>query len=327
MDWIRENKPLAVIVGIALAASAGLGYLLFNAWSRYEESKQTYLDMGSQIAGLNSAPLAPTEANVTAKKAAVEEYAANVNKLGGALLLLQPQLVPVKDIEFQAKLKTKIAEARKATAVYKMLLPGDFAFGFDEYTKVLPNSAEAAAELSLYLDAMDELVKLLMKCGVSSVDLFERSKLPVEQAAAPAPGGGNNARFAPVPILSKRQVSLILTLDQGPLQLLISRLANPSDMPFFASLRVVRIENERPEGPLRAEVRLPEAPPTEGEGAGGVVTTQPDQAPASDAIKFPNPAPVDSVPVIGEEKLKVQLEIDFLRFNEAASGVAAAPVR
>jgi len=326
MDWIRENKPLAVIIGVVLAVSAGLGYMLFNAWSRFETSKETYLGLGSQIAGLNSAPLAPTEANVTIKKKAVDEYAAKVNQLGGALLLVQSQLAPVKDIEFQAKLKSKIADARKAAGTFKMSLPGEFAFGFDEYTTRLPKSAEAASELSNYLDATDELLKLLMKCGVASVDLFERSQLPVEQAQAPAPGTASNARLAPAAILTKRQVSLILTLDQGPLQLLISRLANPSEMPFFTNVRLVRIENQRIDGPLRAEVQLPETPGTESGGV-GVGTSEPGQPVATDVIKFPDPAPKDSVPVIGEEMLKVQLEIDFLRFNEAAKGVVATPGR
>lgn len=332
MDWIQENKPLAAIIGIVLAVSAGLGYMVFDAWSRFAESKETYLALGNQIAAMNSARLAPTEENVKLKKVAVEEYAASVNKLGGALLYIQAPLKPVKDIEFQTKLKAKIAEARKKASVYNLTLPGEFAFGFDDYTKSLPKSAEAAADLSLFLDAMDELLDLFMKSGASSVDLFERSKLPVESAQAANTGAlpGNN-RGAPASIVSKRQASVILTLDQGALQLLISRLANPSEMPYFSSLRLVRIENQRTDGPLRSEVVLPQAPEAGSDGnqgAEGAAVVAPGEAqPASNEIKAPAPAAPDSVPVIGEEKLKVQLEIDFLRFSDAAQGVAAAVTR
>ena len=333
MDWIKENKPLAAIVGIVLAVSAGLGYMVFDAWSRFAESKETYMALGNQIAAMNSARLAPTEENVKQKTAAVEEYASSVNKLGGALLYIQAPLKPVKDIEFQTKLKTKIAEARKKAKVYNLSLPGDFAFGFEEYTKSLPKSADAAADLSLFLDAMDSLLDLFMKSGASSVDLFERSKLPVEsaQAAGAVTAPGNNRGGAPVSIVSKRQASVILTLDQGALQLLVSRLANPSDMPFFSSLRLVRIENERTEGPLRSEVVLPEGADSGGagdpSGGGGAVVAPGESQPVSNEIKAPDPAAPDSVPVIGEEKLKVQLEIDFLRFSDAAQGVAAATAR
>ncbi len=328
MDWIRENKPLAAILGVIIAGSLALGYLLFDAWSSYTETKDAYLSMGSQVAGLKGSRLAPSEDNVKAKQALVEEYAANVNRLGGALLILQPPVQPIKDIEFQAKLKTKIADVRKAAAISKMALPAEFAFGLDDYTTGLPKSAAAAAELSSFLDALDELVKLFMQCGVQSVDLLERSKLALEQdQAAPSPQGNNRLRTqvqqqVTTSILEKRQISVILTLDQGPLQRLISRLANPSDMPFFTSLRLLRIENERQLGPLRSEVSLPAVPPAPDGAAAASATPAPA---ASDEIKPPPPAPVDSVPVIGEERLKVRMEIDLVKFLDAAKGAVAQP--
>lgn len=322
MDWIRENKSLAAILGVIIAGSLALGYLLFDAWSTYSEAKDSYLAMGSQVAGLKGARLAPTEANVKAKQAVADEYASVVNRLGTALLILQPPVQPIKDIEFQAKLKNKIADARKAAGLVKMALPAEFAFGFDEYTAGLPKSAEAAAELSSFLDATDALVKLFMQCGVQSVDLFERSKLPVEGLPTATRPQGNPTGRQPQQqaalsgILEKRQISVILTLDQGPLQLLVSRLANPSEMPFFMSLRLLRIENERQEGPLRSEVQVPaDSAPIGEPGA-----AQAEAKPAGDEIKQPPPAPVDSVPVIGKERLKVRMEIDLVKFLEAARG-------
>jgi hypothetical protein len=321
MDWIRENKPLAAILGVTIAGSLALGYLVFDAWSQYTETKDGYLNMGSQVAGLQGARLAPTESNLKAKQALVDEYAAMVNQLGGALLYLQPPVQPIKDIEFQAKLKTKIAEMRKEAAS-RMQLPGEFAFGFDDYTTGLPKSAAAAAELSSFLDAMDELVRLFLKCGVESVDLLERSKLAIEQGQASTPPGSNPAglqgqrqvQTAPN-IYEKRQISVILTLDQGPLQLLISRLANPSEMKFFTTLRLLRVENQNQDGPLRSDVKLPDAVPNPEGGAAA-----PAPAADSDVIKPPPPAPVDAVPVIGEERLKVRMEIDLIKFLEAAKG-------
>lgn len=324
MDWIRENKSLAAILGVIIVGALVLGYLLFGAWSSYSEAKEGYLAMGNQVAAMKSAALAPNKDNLQAKRALVEEYANNVNKLGGALLILQPPLVPIKDIEFQTKLKAKIAEIRKSAASSKMVLPSEFAFGFDDYTSSLPK-AEAAAELSSYLDAMVELVKLFMLCGVQSVDVIERSKLALEQASSQsAPNAqSRNVRqglqqqfVTAATMFEKRQISVILTLDQGPLQMLVSRLANPSDMPFFTNLRLLRVENQMQEGPIRSDVRVPEAAPPD-TGA---------EAPApssSDEIKPPPPAPVDSIPVIGQERLKVRMEIDLLKFLDAARGVAA----
>ena len=138
MDWIRENKPLAAILGVIIVGSLALGYLLYDAWSTYEETKEGYLGVGSQVAALESARLAPTQPNLDAKKKLVEDYAQVVDRLGKTLLILQPPITPIKDIEFQSKLKTKISEVRQATQS-KMQLPADFAFGFEDYTKNRPS--------------------------------------------------------------------------------------------------------------------------------------------------------------------------------------------
>lgn len=321
MDWIRENKPLAAILGVIVVGSLALGYLLFDAWSVYAETKEGYLGLGNQVAGLKGAQLAPTEANLKAKQDSVAEYAKLVDTLGKTVLILQPKVAAINDIEFQDKLKAKISEIRKTSVQAKMQLPAEFAFGFDDYTHTLPKSGAEATELSGYLDAVDELTKLLMKCGVQSLDLLERSKLPVEAAAAtPTTAQGNNNAGTRGQVASgiveKRQISVILTLDQGPLQLLISRLTSPTDMPYFTSLRLLRIENQRQDGPLVSEVRLP----TEEVNPSGAVKTE--EAP-TDEIKPPPPAFVDAIPVFGNELLKVRLEIDLIKFLDAAAGVAA----
>lgn len=330
MDWIRENKSLAVILGVIIAVSAALGYLLFDAWSSYSATKENYLQVTSQVVALKSAPLAPTQANLDEKKALVAEFAATVNKLGTTLLILQPEVQPIKDIEFQAKLKTKVADVRKAATTFRMGLPADFAFGFDEYTSSLPKSEAAAAELSGYLDSVDDLVKLFMNSGVQSLDSLERSKLPVETAGAaqpqqrnarpgaaqaqPAVGGG---------VLEKSQVAVVLTLDQGALQLVTSRLTNPSEMPHFTSLRVLRIENQSQEGPPRMAGLPSQSLETPAPGAPAPAPSAEGAAAASDALPPPPPAPADSVPLIGQEKLRVRMEIDLVKFLDSARGVAA----
>lgn len=319
MDWIRENKPLAAILGVIVVGSLALGYLLFDAWSTYAETKEGYLGLGGQVAGLKGARLAPTDANLQAKQASVEEYAKLVDTLGKTVLILQPKVEPLNDIAFQEKLKGKISEIRKLAVQSKVQIPAEFAFGFDDYTHTLPKSAAAATELSGYLDAMDELMKLFLKCGVQSLDLLERSKLPVEAATTQ----GNNNAGAQVRgqvdagIFEKRQISVVLTLDQGPLQMLISRLTNPTDMPYFTSVRLLRIENQRQDGPLRSEVRLPTPEPVNPNGP-----VKAEEAP-TDEIRPPAPAFVDAIPVFGNELLKIRLEIDLVKFLDAAAGIAA----
>jgi len=162
-------------------------------------------------------------------------------------------------------------------------------------------------------------VKLFLKCNVQSVDELQRSKLAVETPAAPVQQGALQQPVTAA-ILEKRQISTVLTLDQGALQLLVSRLSSPSEMPFFTNLRLLRVENQLQDGPLRTAVRLPNKPlPTNG---GTPATNEPAKE-QSDEIKPPPAAPVDTVSVFGQELLKVRLEIDLVKILDAARGVAA----
>lgn len=326
MDWIRENKPLAIIFGVIIAGTLVLGYFLYDAWSTYDEAKTAYLGLGNQVTALKSARLGPTEKNLQSKQKVVDEYATEVNKLGMTMLILQPKVEALKDIEFQAKLKAKISDVRTASGQAGMQLPAEFSFGFDEYTHSLPTSAAAATELSGYLDAMDKLVELFMKCKVQSLDKLERSRLSVESQPAAAnnaaaQGQAQQNQQAPSGIMEKQQITTVLTLDQGALQLLVSRLAT-TEMPYFTSLRLLRIENQSQDGPMRSEIRLSNN--NANVTPGGAVATKPEES-APDEIKPPPPAAEDTVSVFGREYLKVRMEIDLVKFLDAARGVAAAP--
>ena len=326
MDWIRENKVLATILGVIAAGSIGLGYLLFDAWGAYSAARDEYTALGGNIAQIKGLALAPTEQNLKAKKALVDEYAANVSKLGGALLFLQPVPVPSKQAEFQTKLKDRVVQIKNLAQSLKVSLPPDFGLGFTEYLGALPTSDAVATELSAYLD------------------LLERAQLPNEQQSSarpvqPArtqagmPGQGHPAASAPASIVEKRNVSIVMTLDQPALQLIMSRLANPADMKvrpdadqsFFTSLRILRVENQAKEGPVRQE----SVAAMQQGGVGGGESPSPDGSPAANSgasttLAPPPPAAADSVPVIGQELLKAQMEIDLVKFSDAVR-VSTAP--
>ena len=323
MDWIRENKMLAGILGVIVAGTLGLGYVLYNSWTSYSEKEQQYLGLGNQIAQLKSLPLSPSEENLAAKKKLVEEYSKNVNQLGVALRLLQDAVAPksITDTQFQAKLKERIIDIKKMATALKVQIPTEFAFGFDPYIGVLPPN-EAATELSGYLDSIEAIVKLAMVSKVASIDMLERSQIAEEsggsgdaasRSKSKAKGKGTAKGAAtsasPASIAEKRQISLVVTLDQGALQTLMSRLANPGDMPHFASVRVFRDENQMQEGPIKTGVVIPsaEAAPEGKEEVGA-------------EIKPPRPDPVDSVPVMGQEMLKAQLDIDLVKFLPIPTG-------
>lgn len=327
MSWIQQNKAPAAIIGASVAGAAGLGFMLFQSWSGFGAKLEEFNMLNSSIAGLNSAVLAPTPENLAKKQALVGEFTTEAGRLQTVLATLQSdvKVESISDTGFQAKLKTRIAETRKL-AGNAMALPAEFNLGFDRYNSELPPSNEVATELSGYLDAVEEIVKAMVASGVAQLDMIERSDLPSEKGAAPAPKGrrpGQQAVAAPE-LVERRQVRAMITADQSALQMLLSKLASPSEMPHFTVVRLVRIENERQEGPLRAEVGLHTLAPPEGDAAAPPPVVAPAEGAAAEgqekkSLAAVKPAGQDAVNVLGEEKLRAYLEIDLVSFKAATA--------
>lgn len=327
MSWIQQNKGPAAILGVTAAGVAGLGYMLFSSYSSYSATLEQFDSVNTSIAAMKSATLAPTPENLALKQGLVKEFTDATGRLSLVLNKLQIENKPTTDTEFQAKLKTKIAESRKTAADHGMGLPAVYNLAFDRYTGELPKSNDEATMLSGYLDAVDTLVNAFAKAGVKQLEMIERSELdseksvstkPAPRPAATRPGAPGRPGAAPAavgPKLSeRRQIKVMLTLDQAALQILMSNLASPSEMPYFTVVRLLRIENERKDGPLRSEMNIPIAASPDGEAVPAVAPTTEGEASAPRKVE---PSPVDSVAVLGNERLRVFMEIDLVYFLNA----------
>lgn len=334
MDWIRENKTLATIAGVFLAGAIGIGALLLLSHFSYSDSLAKFEEVSRKVSTQEKAALYPSQENVDELSKKVSAYQDEVGKLSDVLLRLQPKSEDIKDTEFQAKLKERIAAVRAKAEQAKCNLPKDFAFGFDVYTRQVP-PASAAVELKDYFDSVDAIVAALIENGVASIDTFERSELKVEKGEPepkPEPAAseskskskastktrGKQAKPAKqiTQVVERRHVTMTITTDQRPLQAVMNILASPSKMPYFTIVRNLRIENEKQDGPLRNSplpageanpdqaVKPAESPPKEGEAS----------APKVEVITAPKPLPADAVAVIGGEKLKVYLGVDVVKF-------------
>ncbi|CAN5771535.1 hypothetical protein BH11VER1_BH11VER1_10560 [soil metagenome] len=334
MNWIKENKKLAGILGFMIFGAIGLGVVLFMSYSDYTAAVGEFETSNSRIKTLKSAKLFPSQENVALKEKSVTEYADKVNLLRGALLKVQQPVKAMSETEFQAKLKERSGTVKKLADAAGVSLPGgvEFALGFDEYTVSSPKSAEAAAELNVQLDMIENVVTTLIQSGVKSLDSLERTKLAVEKPTAAVPPPAPKAQVAPKnskgkkpmitvaaaaePVLDRYPVKMTMTTDQSPFQQVVNTLSNPSKIAQFLVLRLLRIENEKQEGPLKDEVRSrrnnEQAPGVE-PGPGGNKDT------AGATILAPKAAVHDAVTVMGEEKLKVYMEVDYIRFRPEAT--------
>ena len=353
MDWIRENKTQATILGIFGAIALLLGAMLFMSNSDYATSLEDLESINSKLSAKEKASLYPNEANVAALEEKAAAYEESVGKLSRVLLALQSEhpSEDIADTAFQAKLKKSIADLRERVGAGSKTLPKDFAYGFDSYTISLPRSPEAAKALNDYFDAVNAVITTAIDAGVHSIDSIQRSELAVEKGAPPpsnAPARaaakvsstkskvkGKNGKPAAPPVrpltqvVERRTLTLKLTTDQGPYQALLNALASPSKMPYFTVVRSVRLENEKQEGPLKSlsvvvangagAPEAPTPPPAEASPTGAAAT-----APKVEVITPATPSNKDAMLVMGGEKLHVHLEIDLVRFVEPAAETAGA---
>ena len=323
MSWIQDNKVPAAILGVTGAGVLGLGVMLFNAWSAATEAQETFDSVNASLANLNSANIAPTPENLAAKHALVKDYIDSAGKMALVLYKLQPDPKPISDTDFQAKVKARTLEVKKLGAGR---LPAEFNLTFDQYVDNLPKASgkltadQVATELSGYLDAIEEVTTMILKTGVGSIELIERSELPAEKKDDKAGSqNGQNQRGAEEVsdqvITERRQLRLMLRLDQGVLQSILSKLASPSDMPYFTVVRLLRIENEVQVGPARVAL----APSTDDpEGAAPEAATEAKPAP-----KGVQPSKPDSYVVLGKEGLRAYLEIDLVKFIDHKTAAAS----
>lgn len=347
MNWIQHNKKIAVIFGIMIAGALGLGVMLYLAWSDYSVAMTDWQAKSDQVTAMQNSKDYPTKENVEMAKGKLKEFREKFDKLRNALSSASLQRPIAKEMDvtkFQDRLKERAkavkAKADQIFAKDKKLGP-EFAMGFDDYVKDVPPTAGIAAELNVHLDVMEKLLNTLLDSGISSLDLIERTKLSGEKsaktaAAAPTTQPSNQRTTpglapvgAPVPVLDRYPIKVIVTCDQVPLQRLMNALADPSVTPDFLAVRLFRVENTRTEAPTKEEIKnaianaasqTPDAPKPPVETPGATKT------PAVRTMPVTVPAKEDATDVLGAEPLKVYLEVDYIRLRDAQK-VAAAPAK
>lgn len=345
MNWIKQNKKLAAILGVMIAGGIGLGVMLYMAWADFSTQRDSWTDLDQKTTRLENSKFTPNAENVKLLGQNLDEYRDKFALLQQVLLSkkLQKEVKPITETDFQARLKERTrAVVQKAGKITEM--PKDFALGFDEYAASLPPSPEVAAELNVQLDVTETLINTLLEAGVKSVDSLERTRLPTERGATsartpppppPPPrantGNRNQRPVAPVvpatvAVVDRYPIKCVFTCDSGPLQNVMNSLANPAVTPDFLAVRQLHVENEKKEAPTKDEIRQilqdrnaaptpPSPPPTAG-GKG---------APPSKEIPPAIPQKKDAAVILGGEMIKVYLEVDYLRFRQPAAEGATAP--
>ena len=307
MNWIRENKKLAGILSVMGVGVVGLGVWLYLVYSDYSEASEKFTSVRNDVLNIRKGKPSPNAKNVEEKTAKVNEYQEKVENLSKILMGLQQThpITPISETDFQAKLKQHLAAIRQRATSAQMKIPDNFALAFDEYTASLPKTAKDAEQLNLHFDVIEKFVSTFIDSGVKEVATLERTKLPFELGSTmaapvthPTPQANNRnkppqaaAVVAVEPVVERFPIKVVFTCDQSPFQAVLNKLADPN-YPYFMVVRQVRVENTRLDAPLKDELK-----------------NRPVAAPG---------APIqDAVTIMGDEKLQVYLEVDYIRFKEA----------
>ncbi len=326
MDWIRNNKFMAGFLAFMLIGAAGLGYLLYTSYGHYDEVSQEYDKQVKEMERLQQLKPFPDSKGLEKYTQFREQYSSDVNALQAKLAAYEPPAekeVPTP-IQFAEKLRKTVDEISGAAQAVGMALPANFYMGFEIYRGAPPDAAVTPL-LSRELDALTDLVRLLIKQRTVSLNSIRRAPLPREPGAANAPAA--EAAAAPGRPGGKPGPAAGNLIVRYPVE--ISFTAQPSAFHEIHNaitsadrlyvIRAVEVKNKEPKGPLRDD---PSAVVQGGLNPGTPSTPPSPGAPDANGVPAQQ-LPDKNVPpplryIVGLEKIDADLRIELVKVEPPA---------
>ena len=312
MDWIRKNTFLASFLGVLLVAAGGLGYLLYSQMGTYDQTSQEYDAAVKELDRLQNTKPYPYQKSKAELVALSKATSARVSDLQKRLADYDPpaERSDFKPVEFQDKLRQVVDQITQAARAAKVDLPADFYMGFEQYRGTPPDAAAAPA-LSRELDAISDLMRILINRHIDKLISIKRAPLPQEpggaalsQPAAPRSAGPARPGATPAALadsVSRHPVDIAFSGQPSAFRDTLDDMVTSKRL-FL--VRAIQVKNQTPKGPpreLAGAVNVPPPPP--------VGTPDPSGA-------APPPAPPDKPPItyiVGLEKLDVDMRVEIIK--------------
>ncbi len=326
MNWVRNNRFLAGFLAVMLLGVGGFGFLLYSALDHYNSVDERYKTQVTELKRLEALQPFPNQANQAKYEVIRKDYAQSVRDLQMTLANFEPpaENPPPTPLQFQDRLRALVEEAVGTAQRAGVGLPKEkFYLGFEQYSGTPPEAA-ATPLLSSELNAINDLMGILLSKRIDSLAYIKRGLLPGEvgaaAAAAPIPGPGRavaNAPAAASPLVVKYPVEFAFTAQPSSFREILNTITTSKQL-FL--VRAVQIKNQVDKGPARA-VTDPNAPG--GPGAAGAAGAAAPDASSPNGAPLPDKAQPALRYVVGQEKLDVILRIELARVTPPP----AAPVR
>ena len=327
MDWIRKNKFLTGFLAVIVLGVGVFGYLVYSAMDTYGQTSQDYdaaVAELQRLQGLKPYPYAKSKTNLVALRG---ETAQRVTDLQKKLADYEPpaERPDFKPIDFQDKLRRVVEEVSQLATAANVVLPKDFYMGFELYRSTPPEAA-AAPVLSRELDAVRDLLKLLIAHRIDELKSIKRAPVPEESGGRPAADGtvaaatppprpapgGKSAPAAPADAVTRQTVEV--AFSGSPTSFRDSLDDTVTSKRLFL-VRAIQVKNQKPKGPPR-------------EVPGGAATPPPAAAPAD-----PNAPAAPAAPdkpafeyIVGLEKLDVDMRLEIIKVAPPPAA-ATAPAK
>ena len=323
MESIRNNKFTTVFAAIMVIGVGVLGYLLYSSYSHYDEVSQEYDKQVKELQRLQALKPYPDSKGLQKYSEYRQSYGAAVNALQAKLASFEPppdQEVPTP-IQFADRLRKTVEEISSAAQGVGMALPANFYMGFEAYRGAPPDAAVTPL-LSRQLDAMVDLMRVLIKQRAVSLNVVKRAPLPREPggptapapAAAGAPRSGANAAPAASSLIVRHPVEIAFTAQPSAFREIVNAITAAERLYI---IRALEIKNKEPKGPLRED-------PLAMQMTGGVPQPpQPPSDPGPNGVPNP-PLPANGPPplryVVGLEKVDADLRIELVKVEPPQGG-------
>lgn len=291
--WLRTFGIVSVLL---LAAT---GFYAASSFQRYRESLSKWDAKVELIADLEGQVPYPDEKNASVLEKRVGSYRDSVRALSETLKSFQRPLVTgVENTAAQMRAMKYVEDFRlfaKANA-FAIESENEFLLGFDAYADKVPDP-DLVPLLCFQMDAIDHLLRKLATSGAKSMTSFERDPLPGESGSRESSSGA---------VIQKYPVRIRFQTDHEGLQRFVNELAN--DREFFFTIRVLKVQNENQEGPLK------QIPEDETSSVG------PEKS-----LEIPIQSEQDARVLMGQERLNLFMVIDICRFTSGDKNTLTSP--
>jgi hypothetical protein len=305
MKWFQQNRALGTFLllsGIGILLAAALLYWRFSVWS---DARQTLDQATAERTRLQGLDPFPNQANYQKLQDHLERYRVALGRFKSELKNeMAPELL-IAPNEFQSRLRQATVAATDRARTNHVSLPDKFQLGFDEFTRVMPDTVVSPL-LGQELSQIQMLVNILLDAKVDGITAFHRHPLSQEQGATtptPTPSALRSRETiatakpgaTPPPALIERNV-VDIRFKAAPA---VARKAineiTSSTAQFFI-VRTLYVRNEKDKGPVRERGGASSPSPSP--------PASPGQSPPS-ALNF----------IVGNEHVEVSATIEMLRFT------------